>query len=150
MRHSVVLVTVIVVCRTPTASVGAHMPTCSGEQVSCENPFAWPGCLWPNFQKSSAPTVPTFAMPTLVSATPNYVRPQRCISCGGEAGRLIHTLFKRPASNPDAVAAASLTDIHKLTPFGGGGFVGRLPCALDQWFIRFRLRQWLTTWTFLS
>ena len=89
-------------------------------------------------------------MPTLVSATPNYVRPQRCIPCGGEAGRHSYTLFKRPASSPGAVAAASLTDIYKLSPIGGGGFVGRSPCASDQWFIRFRMRQWLTTWTSLS
>ena len=92
-----------------------------------------------------------FAMPTFVSVTPN-LRPASALQSFAEAKQdVTHTRCSNaPPRTSVAVAAVLLTDIHKLSPFGGGGFVGRPPCASDQWFIRFRTRQWLTSWTSLS
>ena len=146
MRHSVVLVTVIVVCRTPTASVGAHMPTSSGVPGFLRKSLRLAGLYMTKLSKelSSNRAYLRHADPRVGDFK---LRPASALQSFAEAKQddLPTRCSNAPSRTPAAAAAAPMTDIHKLSPFGGAGFVGRPPCASDQWFIRFRMRQWPTT-----
>ena len=109
-------------------------------QVTMRSPQAFHRtCL--RLARPEATTSPIFALffsccRRLCRPLKPFVRPQHRNTCGGEAGR--HTRCSNaPPRTSVAVAAASSTDSHKHSPFGGDCCVGRLPCATDQWPIRF-------------